>query len=54
MALKLDALHLNTGFIWYRAPSVNEGRFYCSIALKTTDYIGDPGLANEKSMKANN
>lgn len=47
--------HLNTGISYGdRAPSVTEGYgFYLFNSFDNHDYIGDPGLANEKSMEAN-
>ncbi|MEZ4971066.1 MAG: TonB-dependent receptor [Flavobacteriaceae bacterium] len=47
--------HFNAGFSYGdRAPSVTEGYgFYLFNSFDNHDYIGDPGLANEKSMEAN-
>ena len=48
-------LHFNAGLSYGdRAPSVTEGYgFYLFNSFDNHDYIGDPGLANEKSMEAN-
>lgn len=47
--------HFNAGLSYGdRAPSVTEGYgFYLFNSFDNHDYIGDPGLANEKSMEAN-
>jgi iron complex outermembrane receptor protein len=47
--------HVNAGLSYGdRAPSVTEGfGFYLFNSFDNHDYIGDPGLANEKSMEAN-
>ena len=47
--------HLNAGLSYGdRAPSVTEGYgFYLFNSFDNHDYIGDPGLVNEKSMEAN-
>ena len=47
--------HLNVGLSYGdRAPSVSEGYgFYLFNSFDNHDYIGDPELANEKSMEAN-
>ena len=47
--------HINAGLSYGdRAPSVTEGYgFYLFNSFDNHDYIGDPGLANEKSMEAN-
>ncbi len=47
--------HFNAGLSYGdRAPSVTEGYgFYLFNSFDNHDYIGDPGLANEKSMEVN-
>jgi iron complex outermembrane receptor protein len=47
--------HFNAGLSYGdRAPSVTEGYgFYLFNSFDNHDYIGDPGIANEKSMEAN-
>ncbi|RAJ10016.1 TonB-copper family protein [Arenibacter echinorum] len=47
--------HFNAGLSYGdRAPSVTEGYgFYLFNSFDNHDYIGDPGLDNEKSMEAN-
>ncbi|WP_239985713.1 MULTISPECIES: TonB-dependent receptor [Arenibacter] len=47
--------HFNAGLSYGdRAPSVTEGYgFYLFNSFDNHDYIGDPGLVNEKSMEAN-
>lgn len=47
--------HFNAGLSYGdRAPSVTEGYgFYLFNSFDNHDYIGNPGLANEKSMEAN-